>query len=203
MELPKVNLDEFRVIPLPQKVVLLVLLVVAIGAGFYYLVFADKDQAIVVLDDEIGKLEKEIDAATLKVKHLDTLAAANKQLEQELLKKKARLPQEEEAGVLLKQVSDLAVKSGLDIKRWRPGAQVMHSSKLYMSLPVSVEVAGGYHTAALFFDKISKLERIMNVSNLRLGSARIEGDRAVIQTVFELTAFLAPPEAKPVAPGAK
>ncbi len=71
-----------------------------------------------------------------------------------------------------------------------------------MKLPVSVEVAGGYHTAALFFDRINKLPRIINVSNLVMGSPKIEQERVVIQTVFELTAFAAPPEPKtPVTAG--
>ena len=56
------------------------------------------------------------------MKHLDELVAANKQLEIELAKKKERLPPEEEAIMLLKQVSDLGVRLGLDIKLWKPGA---------------------------------------------------------------------------------
>jgi type IV pilus assembly protein PilO len=60
-------------------------------------------------------------------------------------------------------------------------------------MPVSVEVAGGYHTAALFFDRVNKLSRIINVSNLAMGSPRIEQDRVVVQTVFDLTAFASPP----------
>jgi type IV pilus assembly protein PilO len=67
-------------------------------------------------------------------------------------------------------------------------------------MPVNVEVVGGYHTAALFFDRINKMPRIMNVSDLKMGSSRMEQERVVIQTVFELTAFAAPPEPKPGAP---
>jgi type IV pilus assembly protein PilO len=63
-------------------------------------------------------------------------------------------------------------------------------------MPVSVEVTGGYHTAALFFDRINKLPRIVNVSDLKMGSSKVEQDRVVIQTAFELTAFVAPPEPK-------
>jgi type IV pilus assembly protein PilO len=81
----------------------------------------------------------------------------------------------------------------LDIKLWKPGAMAEDASKLFLRMPVSVEVAGGYHTAALFFDRISKLPRIINVSDLRMGAAKIERDHVVIQTQFDLIAFVAPP----------
>ena len=141
-------------------------------------------------------MDAEIQATSIKVQHLDELVAANKELEKDLEKKKERLPPEEEAVMLLKQLSDLGVRLGLDIKLWKPGNQAEDPSKLFVRMPVSVEVAGGYHTAAVFFDRIKKLPRIINVSDLRMGSSKVEHDHVVIQTLFELTAFVAPPEVK-------
>jgi type IV pilus assembly protein PilO len=179
-----------------QKLILLVLLVAGISAAFYYYVATPKQESIAKLQEEIGKLDMEVQATTIKVQHLDELLAANKELEKELAKKKERLPPQEEAVMLLKQLSDLGIRLGLDIRLWKPGNQAEDPSKLFVRMPVSVEVAGGYHTAALFFDRINKLPRIINVSDLRMGSSKVEQDRVVIQTLFELTAFVAPPEPK-------
>ncbi len=195
MELPKVNLDFLRTVPVGQKVALLGIVMAGICLGFYYYVMVPKSDIITRLQGEIGKLDAEIQTTSIKVRHLDELIAANKQLEVALEKKKERLPPEEEAASLLKQLSDLGVRLGLDIKLWKPGTQVQDPSKLFVRLPVSVEVAGGYHTAALFFDRVNKLPRIINVSNLVMGASKIEQDHVVIQTIFELTAFAAPPEA--------
>jgi len=193
VELPKVNLDFLRAVPLQQKLALLGIIVGGIGIGFYYYLAVPKSDEITRLDGEIGKLDAEIQSTGLKVKHLTELVAANRQLEEALKKKKAQLPPEEEAASLLKQLTDLGVRLGLDIKLWKPGASTQDPSKLFVRMPVSVEVAGGYHTAALFFDRVNKLSRIINVSNLAMGSPRIEQDRVVVQTVFELTAFASPP----------
>ena len=65
-----------------------------------------------------------------------------------------------------------------------------------MRLPVNVEVSGGYHTAALFFDRISALPRIVTVSGLKMGSPKLEKGRVVTQTVFDLIAYVAPEEVK-------
>ncbi|UVT16642.1 MAG: type 4a pilus biogenesis protein PilO [Nitrospira sp.] len=197
MTLPQLNLDALRNVPAAQKAALLFLLVGGLVAGFYFYIVEPKSAAIVAVEAENSGLESEIQTLTIKVKHLDELVAANKQLEIELAKKKERLPPEEEAIMLLKQVSDLGVRLGLDIKLWKPGAQTEDPSKLFVKMPVNVEVAGVYHTAALFFDRINRLPRIVTVSGLKMGSPKIEQGRIVSQTTFDLIAYAAPQE-KPV-----
>ncbi len=195
MTLPSINLEVLRSVPLVQKVGLLVLLLAGIIVGFYYYIVEPKTTEIAVLQADITKLDADIQTLTIKVRHLDELIAANKQLEIELAKKKERLPPEEEAVMLLKQVSDLGIRLGLDIKLWRPAAKSEDPSKLFVKMPVNVEVAGGYHTAALFFDRINSLPRIITVSGLKMGSPKVEKGRIVTQTVFDLIAYAAPQEA--------
>lgn len=192
MDLSKINLDVLRTIPMAQKAGALVIALGFIGVFFHFYVFEPKSMLIAQLDSELKKLDKAVQTLTIKVKHLDELEAANKQLEIELAKKRDRLPPREEAVMLLKQVTDLGVRLGLDVKLWKPGKQSMDGTKLFVKMPVSVEVVGGYHTVALFFDRVSKLPRTINVSDLKMGAPKFEEGRAVIQTVFDLTAYAAP-----------
>ncbi|NWF72405.1 MAG: type 4a pilus biogenesis protein PilO [Nitrospirae bacterium] len=196
MKLPTINLDLLRSIPLVQKVGLLVMVLAGIIVGFYYYVAEPKSTEIAGLQGEIGGLDTQIQTLTIKVKHLDELIAASKQLEIELAKKKERLPPEEEAVMLLKQVSDLGIRLGLDIKLWKPSTKTEDPSKLFVKMPVNVEVSGGYHTAALFFDRINALPRIVTVSGLKMGAPKVEKGRFVTQTVFDLVAYAAPEEVK-------
>jgi type IV pilus assembly protein PilO len=196
MKLPAINLDLLRSIPLVQKVGLLLIVLAGIIVGFYYYVAEPKSAEIAGLQVAIGTIDSEIQTLTIKVKHLDELIAASKQLEIELAKKKERLPPEEEAVMLLKQVSDLGIRLGLDIKLWKPSPKSEDPSKLFVRMPVNVEVSGGYHTAALFFDRINALPRIVTVSGLKMGAPKIEKGRVVTQTVFDLVAYAAPEETK-------
>ncbi|MEY4704267.1 MAG: hypothetical protein RL042_463 [Nitrospirota bacterium] len=196
MKLPSGNLEVLRSIPLVQKLGLLLMVLTGIIVGFYYYVAEPKSAEIAALQGAIGTLDGEIQMLTIKVKHLDELIAANKQLEIELAKKKERLPPEEEAVMLLKQVSDLGVRLGLAIKLWKPGAKADDASKLFVRMPVKVEVAGGYHTAALFFDRINSLPRIVTVSGLKMGAPKLEKGRVVTQTEFDLIAYAALPDGK-------
>jgi type IV pilus assembly protein PilO len=191
------NLDSLRNVPAAQKLVLLFLLVGVLIAGFYFYIAEPKSANIEALRAENTRLDGEIQTLTIKVKHLDELIAASRQLEIELAKKKERLPPEEEAIMLLKQISDLGIRLGLDIKLWKPGTQSEDASKLFVKMPVNVEVTGVYHTAALFFDRINRLPRIITVSGLKMGSPKVEQGRIVSQTTFDLVAYAAPQD-KPV-----
>jgi type IV pilus assembly protein PilO len=192
--MPKLNLDSLRTVPLPQKLALLGLVVAGIAVGVYYYYVEPENEQITQLETQIAQLDAEVQNLSIKVKHLDELIAATKQLEIELAKKKERLPPSEEAVMLLKQLSDLGSRLGLDIKLWKPAPPAEDPSKLFVRMPVNVEVTGGYHTAAIFFDRVNRLPRIINVSDLKMGSPQIEKGRVVTQTVFDLVAFAAPEE---------
>ena len=88
MALPQLNLDALRNVPASQKAALLFLLVGGMIAGFYFYIAEPKSATITALEAENSNLESEIQKLTIKVKHLDQLVAANKQLEIELAKKK-------------------------------------------------------------------------------------------------------------------
>ncbi len=199
MKLPSMNLELLRAIPLVQKLGLLLMVLAGIIVGFYYYVAEPKSMEIAGLQGAIGTLDSEIQTLTIKVKHLDELIAASKQLEIELAKKQERLPPEGEAVMLLKQVSDLGIRLGLDIKLWKPSPKSEDPSKLFVRMPVNVEVSGGYHTAALFFDRINAMPRIVTVSGLKMGAPKFEKGRVVTQTVFDLVAYAATDETKLVA----
>jgi len=191
LKLPDLS-SSFKAVPLQQKVLLLIILLIGIGYGYWYF-FDDPLQTNVdMLKVEIGKLDTEINANKEKVKNLEELKRANAELEKQLAKNQEKLPPEEEAAQLLKQLNDLGTRIGLNLRLWRPSARQEDPSKLFVKLPTSVEMSGGYHTLALFFDRVSKFPRIINVSNMKMGSAKAERDRISIQATFQITAFASP-----------
>lgn len=190
----------FKATPMNQKVTLLVMLLVVIAGGYYFM-FEDPDgmlfsgtdgQKIKILQAEIVKLDTEINANKEKVKNLEGLKKLNAELELQLARNQEYLPPESEAANLLKQLSDLGTRIGLTLKLWRPSPRQEDSSKLFVKLPADVEMIGGYHTLALFFDRISKLPRIINVSKIKMGTGRVEKDRVSVQATFQITAFASP-----------
>jgi type IV pilus assembly protein PilO len=190
------NLDFIKNLPPYQKMLILGGIVIVIMVIFAELFYFPKHNQIVGLQNDIAKLQGEIGINRAKVEKLEQLKRENEELERQLAQKKEQLPPEAEVASLLKQVSDLGLRVGLDFKLWKPEARKDNPSGLYSEIPVDVEIGGGYHTVAAFFDSVSKLSRIVNITNIKMGSSHYERGRLTIQTAFVATAFAAP-EPKP------
>src|SRR2546427_3157927 len=163
------DLAALKAVPMQQKVAMLVLALVGIGVGFYFYFEEPLQEKITGLKSDIAKLETEINTNKVKIAKLEDLKQLNAELQRQLSKNQEYLPPEEEAVTLLKQLSDLGTRIGLDLKLWRPGARAEDSSKLFVRLPVDVEMSGGDHTLVRFFYPVSKIPPIINVNKNKKG----------------------------------
>ena len=211
--------------PMNQKVALLVMLLAVLVGGYYFyfedpdgMMFSNTDgQKIRYLQADIVKLDSEINANKEKSKNLEELKRLNAALEMQLAKNQEYLPPQSEAVLLLKQLSDLGKQIGLSLVVWRPGPPQLDSSKLFVKLPVEVHAGSPYHVLALFFDRINKLPRIVNVEKLNLdtyicvrttgvctpGAKSTDKDFTEVSSKFQITGFASPGKATPTAGEAK
>jgi type IV pilus assembly protein PilO len=125
-----------------------------------------KGQAI---EAKLPEFEKEIE--NLQTKLSDLLAI---------------LPTEPETGELLKWVKNLADQSNLELKKFDP--QALRPVEFYKEFPIQMEIEGDYHDLGVFFDRISKYSRIINVSNVVI--AAHNGAKGSIGSNFTATTFV-------------
>jgi len=196
------NLESLENIPRSQKIIILALLFTILIGGFVYFIFLPGKTQVDALNKSVADLNHEIMTNEVKLRRLDQLKIENAQLQAQLNEEnaqlqaqlnelRAQLPAEAEVSGLLKQISDLSIDSGLSIKLWKPGDRKKDPSGLYTAIPVDVEVSGGYHALGIFFDKVSKLPRIVNITGLSMESARAAGNTVLIQDKFIATTFAA------------
>lgn len=183
------DLSSLDNIPRTQKILLIVLLFLIIVGGFIYFIGMPKKAQIDILKNNVDDLNRQITVNEVKLRRLDQLKVENQILQARLKELQAQLPAEQEVSNLLKQISDLSVESGLEVKLWKPGPRKDDASGLYIIIPVDVEVAGGYHELGTFFDRVSKLPRIVNISNVNMEGAKVAGGKAAIQNKFIATTF--------------
>jgi type IV pilus assembly protein PilO len=203
--------------PTNQKVGLLIILLAVIVGGYYFyfedpdgMIFPNTDgQKIRSLQADNVKLDTEINATKEKVKNLEALKKLNAELEVQLAKNQEYLPPQSEAVLLLKQLSDLGKQIGLSLVQWKPGPSALDSSNLYVKLPVVVQAGSPYHVLGLFFDRINKLPRIVNVEKLNLqtyicvqetgvcssGAKSTYKDFTAVSSSFQITGFASPDKA--------
>ncbi len=121
-----------------------------------------------MLEDEIDKQKGEISILERNSAKLPALKAENKKLESRLADLQLQLPEEREVSGLLKQVSELGIKSGLQVVSWKPGNKSVHASKEVYEIPVEVAMRGTYHKLGQFFGNVTMLSRIVNISNVNM-----------------------------------
>jgi len=157
-------------IPLYLKIIIMTVPSLIFVMLFIVFIFLPKNKEINTLRESIINLDNDIASSEIKAKKLDLLKIENERLKIRLAELQEQLPEEKEVSPLLKQISDMGLKSGLEILLWRPGERKQGANNLYIEIPVQMIVVGGYHDLGVFFSKISNIKRIVNITNLKIDS---------------------------------
>ena len=150
----------------PQTCISFVLLV----GPFLYFSFLPKLGQIDSLEKQSNSLEKKLDVAQKKASQLKSYQEKleNAKLEFKVVTKK--LPEKQEIPSLLSSISQSGRDAGLDILLFRPLPE--RDKDFYAEIPVSITVKGSYQNVALFFDKVSRLNRIVNIDDIKMRAAK-------------------------------
>ncbi len=91
-------------------------------------------------------------------------------LQQQLEIERRIVPDEKEVDGFMKMLDAEADKAGIEVRRYT--ADPVSSKEFYSEVPFQVELDGPYYSMLGFFDQVSKLERIVNVSNLQVATTK-------------------------------
>ncbi|MBI4691557.1 MAG: type 4a pilus biogenesis protein PilO [Nitrospirae bacterium] len=150
-----------------------------------------KTKAIKKLRTEIAEQENEIAKNQAIAAKLDILKIENERLRKRLEELKEQLPEEKEVSSLLKQISGIASQSNVDILSWKPESKKAHPSGIVEEIPFSVTLKGSYHSLGTFFGNLTRLNRIVNLSDIKLGSPTMQKDEAMLSITFKASTFSA------------
>jgi type IV pilus assembly protein PilO len=153
--------------------------------------------------EEMESLQEKINAKRQTVeKHkqitarLDTFKAQVSDLEARLHTLLRELPESREIPGMIRQISDVGVRTGLQISLIKP--QPEQRKEFYAEIPIQVRVKGQYHAVGRFFDDLAHLERSISVSGIQIEATSQETQ--CLATTFR---FLDEAEANEVAASAK
>jgi len=187
---------DIKAMPIYAKVIIAVLPSIIIVALVLFLVINPKMKQIKVLEAKIDKQNNEIAASQAKAAKLEMLKMENDRLVARINELKEQLPEEKEISTLLKQVSDMGISAGLEIKSWKPSPKVTHPSGIVYEILVSVSVEGTYHNLGYFLSSLTRLNRIVNITDMKLGSPKRERNESMLQVTFKASTFSAIPESE-------
>ena len=92
-----------------------------------------------------------------------------------------QLPNRSEMGDLLVDVNKAAQGRGLAVELFKPGSEAVKD--FYAEVPITLNLAGGYHDIGAFTGDIAKLPRIVTLNDISLSSGAKDGLLALKTTV--------------------
>ncbi|MGE5245053.1 MAG: type 4a pilus biogenesis protein PilO [Betaproteobacteria bacterium] len=138
----------------------LVLALTGVGVFFYYYEMPARAE-MQARERQLQSLRADITKGLTTAKKLPEFRAQVTDLQQRLDSLKAVLPDEKDAADLLRRMQTVATQSNLTIKSFKPEKIV--TEQLHAAWPISLELEGTYHNLAIFFDRVGKFTRIVNI----------------------------------------
>jgi len=161
---------------------LLLLVTVAYGYGMY----KPEGERIRSLEEQIQQQNVTLQKYRKVAANYDTFQTQVEALEIDLRQALAQLPDSKEIPDLIRQISDLGVRTGLQITLLRPQAEQVR--EYYAEVPITVNMVGSFHAVGQFFDELARLPRIISVSKIKLGGDSKQ-DTTIVDTECLATTY--------------
>ncbi len=161
---------KFNEMSFGARIGILFLVALVIGAAYWY----------VYLNGEMQtnqQLQKQIDDKTAENKMLRPFVDKQKELDrnmailqQQMEIQKKIVPDEKDADQFIRLLHDTAATSGIRIRRY--AALPIANKDFYSEVPFSLDIDGPYYAVLNFFQRVSELERIINIDNLQMANTK-------------------------------
>ena len=188
-------------LPWYAQVGLFVAIAVAGMGAFYYYYEMPAREEMATREKHLENLKKDITIGRATARKLPEFRAQVGDLQDRLNNLKAVLPDEKGAADLLRQMQTVATQSNLRIKSFKPAPIV--TKPLHAEWPISLELDGTYHNLAMFFDRVGKFTRIVNISSVDVKGKEQPDPNSTIGASCVATTFVLLDKQLPAKPGAK
>jgi type IV pilus assembly protein PilO len=164
------TMDSILKLSTPKKVLILVAILCVIAGLYLYAFFIPRQDELKVARGELSKLTKELNESRAITRDLQKFKEQVEKLNEELKNALTQLPNEKEIPEILKNISSLGKESNLEFTLFRPKPE--EPQQFYAKVPIELVALGSYHNIGIFFDKVSKLPRIINVVDFNMTRAK-------------------------------
>ena len=179
----------YRWLAIPVFVLLLAVL-------YWYFLYQPYSEEMAALQERITSKRETVEKYQKIAAQLETFRTQVSELEARLHALLRELPESREIPGMIRQISDVGVRTGLQINLIKPLPE--QRKEFYAEIPIQVRVKGQYHAVGRFFDDLAHLERVISVDGIQIEATSQETQ--CLATTFR---FLDEAEANEVAASAK
>ena len=141
-----------------------------VTAALYFTVFKSQDEknatAQHALEEKVRE-NNELESYRPKLKQIEQQLA---ELKQQLEIEQRIVPDEKKLDGFISMLDGEAQKAGVELRRY--AAKDIKQQQYFTEVPFDMELDGPYYSMLGFFDRVSKLERIVNISGLMVSTTK-------------------------------
>lgn len=174
-------------LPMKQKLAALAVLLIALGAGFFFGLEKPKLNELKTLQGQLDKIRSDVGETRKLANNLAKFRAEFEGLKKDLDNALTELPNSKEIPTLLTSITSAGKAAGLDFLIFRPRGET--PKEFYAEVPVDIVVSGPFFGIANFFVAVGNLPRIVNISNVAFGEIRNDRGRNLVKVTCQATTF--------------
>ena len=175
---------------------------IALAGTVHYAWIRGLNEEIKVKRTELEALQVEIRKGRDAERKLAQFREEIKRLEIDLAKLLQILPSKRNTEDLIKRIETLTRQGDFTLKKFTPGEFV--GKDFYSEWPIDIHLEGTYHNLALFFDRMSRFSRIVNVEEMKIASLNDPTGKSISASFIAKTfIYTAEEKSEGKKPGAK
>ena len=159
--------------PLFRALFVVLFFVVAIGAGFYFLVYTEQMPRLERVEQQELELRSSFEQKQRKAANFDAYRAQLDEIERSFGTMLRQLPGKTEIPNLLVDISQTGLAAGLQEELFQPGAELQKD--FYAEKPIKIRLKGSYHEFGKFVSDIAALPRIVTLHNVEIQPENSDG----------------------------
>jgi type IV pilus assembly protein PilO len=156
--------------------------------GFYTYYVTDTQAEIRLKETRLTALRADVTKGRATAGRLGEFQNQVSDLERRLDALKNVLPEQKDVADTLRRIQGLATQSNLTLLRFTPAVQKQQA--LYLEVPYQLIADGSYHNLALFFDRVAKFQRIINVGDISISAKPRQDASSTITATLTATTFV-------------
>jgi len=156
-----------------HRILICVFSFIAVGSIFYYFFYMPRHEEMNRLSDEHARLKNQLDLYQKKAALLTNFTKKMADAQNRFDSAMTALPEKKEIPSLLTEISNSGNDAGLEFMLFQPKSEL--KTEFYAEIPVDIKVQGTYHQMGSFFDKVSRLHRIVNIKDISMMPGKQEG----------------------------
>lgn len=165
-------------------------ILIAVCAGYYFLSYQDTATNLKNKQAQAQELQRKLTNVRAVANNVPEFEAEVAALERELELALKQLPNRKQFEDLLQDITTAGKKVGVTLKSIQRATEIEHD--FYAEVPFSLEIEGSYHNIAMFFERVAKLPRIVNIGAMTVevvGDQKLQGGATLLKVEGNATTF--------------